>query len=355
MKATCNQQTKRRFRHSDVQPMETGFERYVRLLGLDLSEYFYPFENNIDFEEPPTDDKSTPPKHQMEDRQIHSVPPTPPSTPSNRTEGGLSTLGPARDPRPATVSCRTWKQLKKIIERQKKVAEATEPNRAIAIAPEESCGDGVPNQKSNKKEEPEVNNKEEPEVNNKEEPEVNSKKEPEVNNKKEPEVNNKEELEGNNKEELEVNNKEEPEVNSKKEPEVTNEEKPETNHRCEEIQNSHLEDFKRSPDASKAEEFSPPKTCFSRSVQQRSCNFKASNTLKDQKEAPTSKKNAVSWYPVAEVVTVETESPTTTHPVDISTAGLVEKSTLRSCRRIMNRQSPAIGSGSSSSRDLLKD
>ncbi|CDJ66823.1 hypothetical protein, conserved [Eimeria necatrix] len=347
MKAACNQQTKRRFRHSDVQPMETGFERYVRLLGLDLSEYFYPFENNIDFEEPPTDDKSTPPKHQMEDRQIHSVPPTPPSTPSNRIAGGLSTLGPARDPRPATVSRRAWKQLKKIIERQKKVAEAAEPNRAIAIAPEESCGDGEPNQKSEKKEEPEVNNKEEPEINNKEEPKVNNLEEPEVNSKEEPEVNNKEEPE--------VNNKEEPEVNNKEEPEVTNKEKPETNPRCEEIQNSHLEDFKHSPDRSKVEEFPPPKTCFSRSVQQRSCNVEASNTVKDQKEASTSKKNAVSWYPVAEVVTVETESPTTTHPVDISTAGLVEKSTLRSCRRIMNRQSPAIGSGSSSSRDLLKD
>ncbi|CDI86559.1 hypothetical protein, conserved [Eimeria praecox] len=115
-----------------LQEAESELEQLAESLGEDLSEFYYPFENNVEFADISTDEPTESQEAlKFEENERFSVPSTPPSSPTTKPEepeGDPDTAEPTRDRRPATLSRRAWHKLRRVVERQERAdEEASKP------------------------------------------------------------------------------------------------------------------------------------------------------------------------------------------------------------------------------------
>ncbi|CDJ46215.1 hypothetical protein, conserved [Eimeria brunetti] len=305
-------------------------EKLAESIGANLSESYYPFENNVDFEDTPKDE--TMEGSEPGDSETVSVPPTPPSSPINeldRQESGPATLGPKRDPRPPTVSRRAWHKFRRMAELQQKIREEEEQHK---------LRDKVTGRRDQSREAQEARLcgylcKEGAQLSTLEGATPTFQKSSSLNEAVPPIASPSKGIQDDDEADKALQKEEEASPSA-----------PFTRDSAVKLQN---------------EQVGEPKEEESRKeVGQKSAPTWPSEELTagedESRGAPTIRRTAVSWHPVAEVVTVEAGSPATQRPVERSTTNLVEKSTLRACRRIMDRPNAQLGSNSSSSKEVPK-
>ncbi|CDJ61666.1 hypothetical protein, conserved [Eimeria maxima] len=311
MKVTPSRRGKRCNReHSALEEPEADMEQLVESVGGDLSEFLYPFENNVEFvDNSPEETEESSRSSEFEEQDILSVPATPPSTPMSkpdRTESSVATAGPARDRRPSAVSRRAWHKLRRMVEGQERPLEEAE---------QDNLYDKVTGRRDQSREAQEARSELCCEV----------RKE----GSQHPVESATATLQSTSRSSkpllpearclISVHQGEE--ANKELEKEVSSATAPD-------------EPLQQPTEG----EFSSEATSISKRAAIQP-NEDMPNAEEEARESSPMRKSVVSWHPVAEVVTVEAGSPTTQYPVTRSTTGLVEKSTLRSCRRITDRSS----------------
>ncbi|CDJ31654.1 uncharacterized protein EMH_0039570 [Eimeria mitis] len=330
MDVTTNRRSRRWRERSPLEEEKTEWEILAESAEMDLAEFYYPFESNVDFVDTPTDETvESSVTSESEGKEGHSVPPTPPPTPMNepeRPDGCSDTQGPERDRRPVAVSRRAWHKLRRVMELEEKAAEEAEESqlrdevtgrRDQSREAEEAglCGQlfedddqvSPPAEGATTTLQSSISPSEQgpPDAN----PSEDTQQEQDANDQ----------LENEQDEESPAS--------------------PSTDEGAGSCQNEQCQE----PQKETSHE-----VATTRKSAVRWPGGELPKAKKDSPEAPTARKSVVSWHPVAEVVTVEAGSPSTQQPVTRSTTDLVEKSTLRACRRLTTPANLQLGSSPSS-------